>query len=52
MNEVYEVLERKRDEELPPLNLKLLPKDLKYMFLDDTNKYHVIVSVDPTEKEE
>ena len=31
-------------EESPPLELKTLPDNLKYRFLDDTNKFPVIIS--------
>jgi hypothetical protein len=34
-NEKYEIPERKGDEDLPPQELKHLPPDLKYRFLDD-----------------
>jgi hypothetical protein len=44
MNEAYEVPEINGDEELPPPELKLSPKELKYRFLDDTNKDLVIIS--------
>jgi hypothetical protein len=44
MNETYEVPQRKGDKEVPTLELKPLPQDLKYQFLDDTNKYLVIVN--------
>ena len=43
-NEKYEIPERKGDEDLPPPELKHLPPDLKYKFLDETNRYLVIAS--------
>lgn len=49
-NEKYEVPERKGDEDLPPPELKHLPPDLKYKFLDETNRYPVIVSTNLSEK--
>jgi hypothetical protein len=52
MNEAHEVPERKGDEELPPAELKLLPKELKYRLLVHTNKFPVIISVDLTDKGE
>jgi hypothetical protein len=50
--EKYEIPERKGDEDLPPPELKHLPPDLKYKFLDETNRYPVIVSTNLSEKEE
>jgi hypothetical protein len=38
LKEPYEEPKRKGDEELPPPELKPLPKELKYRFPDDTNK--------------
>jgi hypothetical protein len=52
MNKIYEILERKGDEALPPPELKPLPPYLKYRFLHDTNKYHVIISANLAKKEE
>jgi hypothetical protein len=52
MNEVYKIPKIKGDEKLPSPELKILAKELKYKFLDDTNKYPVIISVDLIEKEE
>jgi hypothetical protein len=52
MNRIYEIPERKRDEALPPPELKHLLPDLKYRFLYDTNKYPFIISANPTKKEE
>jgi hypothetical protein len=46
MNETYEVTERKGDEGFPSPELKPLPTELKYKFLDHTNKYPVIISAD------
>ena len=40
----YEVTEKKGDEEPPPPELKPLAKELRYEFLDATNKYPVIIS--------
>jgi hypothetical protein len=51
-NENYETPERKGDEDLPPPELKHLPPDLKYRFLDETNKYLVVVSTNLSEQEE
>jgi hypothetical protein len=51
-NENYETPERKGDEDLPPPELKHPPQDLKYRFLDETNKYPIIVSTNLSEKEE
>lgn len=51
MNEEYEEPERKGDEELPPPELKQLPEGLRYEFLDNTNRYPVIVSTDISEEE-
>jgi hypothetical protein len=51
-NEKYEIPERKGDEDLPPPEPKHLPPDLKYKFLDETNRYPVIVSTNLSEKEE
>jgi hypothetical protein len=48
--EKYEIPERKGDEDLPPLEQKHLPPDLKYKFLDDTNRYPDIVSTNLSEK--
>lgn len=50
MNKNYETPERKGDKALPPPELKHLPPDLKYRFLDETNKYHVIISANLAEK--
>ena len=44
LNKVYEVLERKGDEELPPPTLKPLPKGLRYDFIDNTETFPVIVN--------
>ena len=52
INEEYEILERKGDEELPPPELKPLPKELKYVFLDDTNRYPVIINTNLSAEEE
>ena len=46
LNIVYEVLERKGDEELPPPNLKPLPKGLMYEFMDNTERFPIIVNAD------
>jgi hypothetical protein len=45
MNKIYEIPERKGDEALPPPELKHLPPDLKYRFLDDTNKYLITLGL-------
>ena len=47
----HEVLARKGDEALPPPELKPLPEELKYEFLDETNKYHVIISANLSDEE-
>jgi hypothetical protein len=52
MNKIYEIPERKGDEALPPPELNHLPPDLKYRFLDDTNKYPINISANLAEKEE
>ena len=52
MNQKYEEPIRKRDEDLPPPTLKTLPKEIKYRFLDETNKFPVIVSANLIKKEE
>ena len=44
LEESYEEPKRKSDEEIPSPELKPLPKDLKYRFLDDTNRYPIIIS--------
>jgi hypothetical protein len=51
MNEKYGETERKGDEELPPRELKPLPDGLKYDFLDNSNKYIIIISIDLRNKE-
>ena len=51
MNEEYEEPERRGDEELPPPQLKPLPDGLRYEFLDDTNRYPIIVSTEISEEE-
>jgi hypothetical protein len=48
-NEKYAAPERKGDKDLPPPELKHLPPDLKYRFLDETNKYPGIVSTNLSE---
>ena len=50
MNEGYEEPERKGDEELPPPELKPLLDGLRYEFLDDSNKYPIIISTDLSEE--
>jgi hypothetical protein len=40
----YEKLIRKGDEDPPPLELKPLPEDLRYEFLDEEKKCPVIIS--------
>ena len=51
LNKVYEALERKGDEELPPPTLKPLPKGLRYEFMDNTERFPVIVNADLSGKE-
>ena len=51
LNKVYEVLERKGDEELPPPILKPLPKGLMYEFVDNTERFPIIVNADLSGKE-
>ena len=34
---------KRGDEELPPPDLKMLPDNLKYIFLDNTNRFPVII---------
>ena len=48
----FEEPEKRGDEELPPPELKTLPDNLKYRFLDDTNKFPVIISAKLSGKEE
>ena len=43
-NEAFEEPEKRGDEELPPPELKTLPDNLKYRFLDYTNKFPIIIS--------
>ena len=52
MNEEFEEPERRGDEELPPLELKILPDNLKYRFLDNTNRFPVIISAKLSGEEE
>jgi hypothetical protein len=49
MNETYAVPNRKGDEELLPPKLKHLPRELKYKFIDDTNKCLVTISANLSE---
>src|SRR4051794_39833327 len=51
-NEAFEESEKRGDEELPPLELKIQPDNLKYRFLDDTNKFLVIISAKLSGEEE
>ena len=44
LNEEYEELERKGDEELPPPELKTLPEGLRYEYLDKEGKHPVIIN--------
>ena len=44
IDEAFEEPEKRGDEELPPPELKILPGNLKYRFLDDTNRFPVIIS--------
>ena len=48
---VYEELVRKGDEEPPPIELKPLPDDLRYEYLDDENKCPIIISKGLSENE-
>jgi hypothetical protein len=50
-SEQYEVPEKKGDEGLPPPELKPLPKELRYEFLDEMNKYPVIISANLSDEE-
>jgi hypothetical protein len=50
MSEEYEEPKRKGDEELPP-QLKPLPEGLRYEYLDDSNKYPIIISTDLSEED-
>ena len=43
-DEVYEIPQRGGDEEPPPPELKTLPEELMYEFLDETKRYPVIVN--------
>jgi hypothetical protein len=43
LEEPFEEPEWKGDEKLPRPELKPLPKELKYRFLDDTNRYPAII---------
>jgi hypothetical protein len=51
MNETYEVPKKKGDEELPPSELKPLPEELRYEFLDEMNKYPIIIRANLSEEE-
>ena len=51
-DEAFEEPEKRGDEELPPLELKTLPDNLNYMFLDDTNNFPVIISAKLSGEEE
>ena len=51
MNKEYEEPERNGDEELPPPQLKPLPDGLRYQFLDNSNKYPIIISTDISKEE-
>jgi hypothetical protein len=44
LEEPFEEPERKGDEKLPPPEVKPIPKEQKYRFVDDTNKYPIIIS--------
>jgi hypothetical protein len=52
MNEMYEVPKRRGDEALPPPDLKPLPEELRYEFLDYSNKDPIIISSNLLDKEE
>ena len=43
-DEAFEEPEKRGDEELPPPELKTSPENLKYRFLDDTNKFPIVIS--------
>ena len=43
-DEAFEETEKRGDEELPPVELKILLVNLKYRFLDDTNRFSIIVN--------
>ena len=43
-DEAFEEPKKRGDEELPPPELKILPDNLKYRFLDNTNRFPVISS--------
>ena len=51
LDKIYEALKRKEDEELPPPALKPPPKGLRYEFMDNTERYPVIVNADLLGKE-
>ena len=51
LNKVYEALERKGDEDLPPPTLKPLPIGLRYEFMDNAERFPIIVNADLPGKE-
>ena len=50
-NEQYEVPEKSGDEELPPPELKPLPKELRYELLDKINKYSFTIIANLSDEE-
>ena len=52
IDEAYEEPERRGDEDLPRPELKILPNDLKYKFLDNTNRFPVIINANLSGEEE
>ena len=48
----YEELDRKEKEKEPPLEMKPLPSELRYAYLDGSNKYPVIINAGLSSKEE
>ena len=51
-DEAFEEPEKKGGEELPPLELKILPDNLKYRFLDNTKRFPVVISAKLSGEEE
>ena len=43
---------RRGDEDLPPPELKILPDNLKYRFLDNTNRFPVVINAKLSGEEE
>lgn len=44
MDEIYDVPEKKGDEEISPPEIKPLPEELSYEYLDETKRFLVIIS--------